>query len=184
MCPVFLVGPAVGQLFPVSLRLLPAVSSLLPEIPGSFRPELSLQDTHQGNISSSCSFHPLTSSLCFYELNTCPFITCTFECVYILINCMYKLFSHAGIIKENSKCAAKPYWCKCFAASLSLCCVVQSVQAVFKSLASLDRSVEKCRIQLKSEKSRVTITLHCKHGKKIIIVSRVKCWIYLSHTYI
>lgn len=46
-------------------------------------------------------------------------------------------------------------------------CVFQSVQAVFKSLASLDRSVEKCRIQLNSEKSRLTITLHCKHGKSL-----------------
>ncbi|KTG40236.1 hypothetical protein cypCar_00030021 [Cyprinus carpio] len=42
---------------------------------------------------------------------------------------------------------------------------IKSVQAVFKSLASLDRSVEKCRIQLNSEKNRLTITLHCKHGK-------------------
>ncbi|XP_016096654.1 cell cycle checkpoint control protein RAD9A isoform X2 [Sinocyclocheilus grahami] len=41
---------------------------------------------------------------------------------------------------------------------------IKSVQAVFKSLASLERSVEKCRIQLNSEKSRLTITLHCKHG--------------------
>uniref|UniRef100_A0A8C2D915 Cell cycle checkpoint control protein n=1 Tax=Cyprinus carpio TaxID=7962 RepID=A0A8C2D915_CYPCA len=41
---------------------------------------------------------------------------------------------------------------------------IKSVQAVFKSLASLDRSVEKCRIQLNSEKNRLTITLHCKHG--------------------
>ncbi|XP_059378063.1 cell cycle checkpoint control protein RAD9A-like [Carassius carassius] len=41
---------------------------------------------------------------------------------------------------------------------------IKSVQAVFKSLASLDRSVEKCRIHLNSEKSRLTITLHCKHG--------------------
>ncbi|XP_056327983.1 cell cycle checkpoint control protein RAD9A isoform X2 [Danio aesculapii] len=41
---------------------------------------------------------------------------------------------------------------------------MRSVQAVFKSLSSLERSVEKCRIQLNSEKSRLTITLHCKHG--------------------
>lgn len=41
---------------------------------------------------------------------------------------------------------------------------IKSVQAVFKSLSSLERSVEKCRIQLNSEKSRLTITLHCKHG--------------------
>lgn len=41
---------------------------------------------------------------------------------------------------------------------------IKSVQAVFKSLSSLDRSVEKCRIQLNTEKSRLTITLHCKHG--------------------
>ncbi|XP_043113332.1 cell cycle checkpoint control protein RAD9A [Puntigrus tetrazona] len=41
---------------------------------------------------------------------------------------------------------------------------IKSVQAVFKSLASLERSVEKCRIQLNGGKSRLTITLHCKHG--------------------
>ncbi|XP_066504767.1 cell cycle checkpoint control protein RAD9A isoform X2 [Hoplias malabaricus] len=42
--------------------------------------------------------------------------------------------------------------------------LIKSVQAVFRSLSSLERSVEKCRIQLNSEKSRLTITLHCKHG--------------------
>ncbi|XP_026855128.2 cell cycle checkpoint control protein RAD9A isoform X1 [Electrophorus electricus] len=41
---------------------------------------------------------------------------------------------------------------------------IKSVQAVFRSLSSLERSVEKCRIQMNSEKSRLTITLHCKHG--------------------
>ncbi|TRY83919.1 hypothetical protein DNTS_014662 [Danionella cerebrum] len=41
---------------------------------------------------------------------------------------------------------------------------IKSVQAVFKSLSSLDRSVEKCRLHLNSEKNRLTITLHCKHG--------------------
>nr|XP_055034253.1 cell cycle checkpoint control protein RAD9A [Misgurnus anguillicaudatus] len=41
---------------------------------------------------------------------------------------------------------------------------IKSVQSVFKSLSSLERSVEKCRIQLNNEKSRLTITLHCKHG--------------------
>ncbi|XP_076878535.1 cell cycle checkpoint control protein RAD9A [Brachyhypopomus gauderio] len=41
---------------------------------------------------------------------------------------------------------------------------IKSMQAVFRSLSSLERSVEKCRIQMDSEKSRLTITLHCKHG--------------------
>ncbi|XP_052006343.1 cell cycle checkpoint control protein RAD9A [Xyrauchen texanus] len=41
---------------------------------------------------------------------------------------------------------------------------IKSVQAVFKSLSSLERSVEKCRVQLNNKKSRLTITLHCKHG--------------------
>ncbi|XP_056625986.1 cell cycle checkpoint control protein RAD9A [Triplophysa dalaica] len=41
---------------------------------------------------------------------------------------------------------------------------IKSVQSVFKSLSSLERSVEKCRIQFNNEKSRLTITLHCKHG--------------------
>ncbi|XP_072519268.1 cell cycle checkpoint control protein RAD9A isoform X2 [Salminus brasiliensis] len=41
---------------------------------------------------------------------------------------------------------------------------IKSMQAVFRSLSSLERSVEKCRIELNSEKSRLTVTLHCKHG--------------------
>ncbi|XP_060783308.1 cell cycle checkpoint control protein RAD9A isoform X2 [Neoarius graeffei] len=41
---------------------------------------------------------------------------------------------------------------------------IKSVQAVFRSLSSLERSVEKCRIEMNAEKSRLRITLHCKHG--------------------
>ncbi|XP_062856278.1 cell cycle checkpoint control protein RAD9A [Trichomycterus rosablanca] len=41
---------------------------------------------------------------------------------------------------------------------------VKSIQAVFRSLSSLERSVEKCRIEMNMEKSRLRITLHCKHG--------------------
>ncbi|XP_028824150.1 cell cycle checkpoint control protein RAD9A [Denticeps clupeoides] len=41
---------------------------------------------------------------------------------------------------------------------------IKSVQAVFRSLSSLERTVEKCHIELNSEKSRLTFTLHCKHG--------------------
>ncbi|XP_048826593.1 cell cycle checkpoint control protein RAD9A [Brienomyrus brachyistius] len=42
--------------------------------------------------------------------------------------------------------------------------VIKSVQAVFKSLSSLEKTVEKCHIELDIEKSRLTFTLHCKHG--------------------
>lgn len=40
----------------------------------------------------------------------------------------------------------------------------QSVQAVFRSLASLEKTVEKCHIVLDKKKNRLTFTLHCKHG--------------------
>lgn len=40
----------------------------------------------------------------------------------------------------------------------------QSVQAVFRSLVSLEKTVEKCHIELQEQKSRLTFTLHCKHG--------------------
>ncbi len=40
----------------------------------------------------------------------------------------------------------------------------QSVQAVFRSLASLEKTVEKCHIELDEQKNRLTFTLHCKHG--------------------
>ncbi|KAL2077848.1 hypothetical protein ACEWY4_027352 [Coilia grayii] len=41
---------------------------------------------------------------------------------------------------------------------------VKSVQSVFKSLSSLEKTVEKCRIEWKPERSQLTFTLHCKHG--------------------
>ncbi|XP_031413869.1 LOW QUALITY PROTEIN: cell cycle checkpoint control protein RAD9A [Clupea harengus] len=39
---------------------------------------------------------------------------------------------------------------------------IKSVQAVFKSLSSLEKTVEKCRIEWKPEQSQLTFTLHCK----------------------
>ncbi|CAL8356912.1 unnamed protein product [Merluccius merluccius] len=41
---------------------------------------------------------------------------------------------------------------------------IKSVQAVFRSLASLEKTVEKCHIELDGDKNRLTFTLHCKHG--------------------
>lgn len=41
---------------------------------------------------------------------------------------------------------------------------IKSVQAVFRSLVSLEKTVEKCRIELDDQKNRLTFTLHCKHG--------------------
>uniref|UniRef100_A0A3Q4AIH1 Cell cycle checkpoint control protein n=1 Tax=Mola mola TaxID=94237 RepID=A0A3Q4AIH1_MOLML len=41
---------------------------------------------------------------------------------------------------------------------------IKSVQAVFRSLASLEKTVEKCHIELEEQKNRLTFTLHCKHG--------------------
>ncbi|KAJ8371878.1 hypothetical protein AAFF_G00299160 [Aldrovandia affinis] len=41
---------------------------------------------------------------------------------------------------------------------------VKSVQAVFRSLSSLEKTVERCHIELNREKCRLTFTLHCKHG--------------------
>ncbi|KAF7657433.1 hypothetical protein LDENG_00027130 [Lucifuga dentata] len=41
---------------------------------------------------------------------------------------------------------------------------IKSVQAVFRSLTSLEKTVEKCHIELDEQKNRLTFTLHCKHG--------------------
>ncbi|KAK7922084.1 hypothetical protein WMY93_008986 [Mugilogobius chulae] len=41
---------------------------------------------------------------------------------------------------------------------------IKSVQAVFRSLATLEKNVEKCHMKLDEQKSRLTFTLHCKHG--------------------
>ncbi|PWA22286.1 hypothetical protein CCH79_00012615, partial [Gambusia affinis] len=41
---------------------------------------------------------------------------------------------------------------------------IKSVQSVFKSLATLEKTVEKCHIGLDEQKDRLTFTLHCKHG--------------------
>ncbi|CAN9515017.1 unnamed protein product [Ophioblennius macclurei] len=41
---------------------------------------------------------------------------------------------------------------------------IKSVQAVFRSLATLDKTVEKCHIELDENRNRLTFTLHCKHG--------------------
>lgn len=51
-------------------------------------------------------------------------------------------------------------------------CASQSVQAVFRSLASLDKTVEKCHIGLEEQKNRLTFTLHCKHGIRTSLVHR------------
>lgn len=41
---------------------------------------------------------------------------------------------------------------------------IKSVQSVFRSLATLEKTVDKCHIALQEQKSRLTFTLHCKHG--------------------
>lgn len=47
---------------------------------------------------------------------------------------------------------------------LTSCLMSQGVQAIFKSLATLEKTVEKCHIELEEQKNRLTFTLHCKHG--------------------
>ncbi|XP_051925414.1 cell cycle checkpoint control protein RAD9A isoform X3 [Hippocampus zosterae] len=41
---------------------------------------------------------------------------------------------------------------------------IKSVQAVFRSLASLEKTVEKCHIHLDKQNDRLIFTLHCKYG--------------------
>ncbi|XP_064198001.1 cell cycle checkpoint control protein RAD9A isoform X1 [Anguilla rostrata] len=57
--------------------------------------------------------------------------------------------------QQYSSCKSPTFHCKM---------AIKCVQAVFRSLSSLEKMVERCRIQLNSEKSRLTFTLHCKHG--------------------
>lgn len=65
-------------------------------------------------------------------------------------------------------------------------CVTQSVQAVFRSLASLEKTVEKCHIGLDEKKNRLTFTLHCKHGISFASLSLFFTWVIskeLHHIY-
>lgn len=48
-------------------------------------------------------------------------------------------------------------------------CACQSVQSVFRSLATLEKTVEKCHIELNEQKDRLTFTLHCKHGNSALL---------------
>lgn len=41
---------------------------------------------------------------------------------------------------------------------------IKSVQTIFRSLATFEKTVEKCHISLDEQKDRLTFTLHCKHG--------------------
>ncbi|XP_037531758.1 cell cycle checkpoint control protein RAD9A [Nematolebias whitei] len=41
---------------------------------------------------------------------------------------------------------------------------IKSVQTVFRSVATLEKTVEKCHIELDEAKDSLTFTLHCKHG--------------------
>uniref|UniRef100_A0A3B5L4R6 Cell cycle checkpoint control protein RAD9A n=1 Tax=Xiphophorus couchianus TaxID=32473 RepID=A0A3B5L4R6_9TELE len=41
--------------------------------------------------------------------------------------------------------------------------------SVFKSLATLEKTVEKCHIGLDEQKDRLTFTLHCKHGNTTLL---------------
>lgn len=52
--------------------------------------------------------------------------------------------------------------------------VGQSVQAIFKSQVSLEKTVEKCHIKLEEQKNRLTFTLHCKHGITTFFLSIIK----------
>lgn len=47
----------------------------------------------------------------------------------------------------------------------------QGVQSIFKSLATLEKTVEKCHIELEEQKNRLTFTLHCKHGISVFFLS-------------
>lgn len=59
----------------------------------------------------------------------------------------------------------------------------QSVQAVFRSLASLEKTVEKCHIVLQEQKNRLTFTLHCKHGIENVALfyPRTANYVYQYH---
>ncbi|KAL0974204.1 hypothetical protein UPYG_G00217060 [Umbra pygmaea] len=64
------------------------------------------------------------------------------------------LFSPLFFSRYTSPCG------QAFRCKMSIKCV----QAVFRSLSSLEKTVEKCHIELDGDKSRLTFTLHCKHG--------------------
>uniref|UniRef100_A0A3Q3LUX2 Cell cycle checkpoint control protein RAD9A n=1 Tax=Labrus bergylta TaxID=56723 RepID=A0A3Q3LUX2_9LABR len=71
-----------------------------------------------------------------------------------------------GLALRSVNSSRSAYACFLFAPLFFSRCekCAQSVQAVFRSLASLEKTVEKCHIELDEQKNRLTFTLHCKHG--------------------
>uniref|UniRef100_A0A3Q3LV08 Cell cycle checkpoint control protein RAD9A n=1 Tax=Labrus bergylta TaxID=56723 RepID=A0A3Q3LV08_9LABR len=65
-----------------------------------------------------------------------------------------------GLALRSVNSSRSAYACFLFAPLFFSRC---SVQAVFRSLASLEKTVEKCHIELDEQKNRLTFTLHCKH---------------------
>ncbi|KAM8910132.1 cell cycle checkpoint control protein RAD9A isoform 3-T3 [Spinachia spinachia] len=65
------------------------------------------------------------------------------------------VFLCACVFREYSIPSGHTFRCKI---------AIKSVQAVFRSLATLEKTVEKCHIELDEQKNRLTFTLHCKHG--------------------
>ncbi len=57
--------------------------------------------------------------------------------------------------------------------SRSCCPAFQSVLAVFKSLSSLDKTVDKCKIRHDFDNSRLIFQLYCKHGAFLIFSLKI-----------
>uniref|UniRef100_A0A674MXQ2 Cell cycle checkpoint control protein n=1 Tax=Takifugu rubripes TaxID=31033 RepID=A0A674MXQ2_TAKRU len=76
-----------------------------------------------------------------------------------------------GLALRSVNSSRSAYACFLFAplffSRCSLCLhklLCDSVQAIFRSQVSLEKTVEKCHIKLEEQKNRLTFTLHCKHG--------------------
>uniref|UniRef100_G3Q0V3 Cell cycle checkpoint control protein RAD9A n=1 Tax=Gasterosteus aculeatus aculeatus TaxID=481459 RepID=G3Q0V3_GASAC len=69
-----------------------------------------------------------------------------------------------GLALRSVNSSRSAYACFLFAPLFFSRCRLCSVQAVFRSLATLEKTVEKCHIELDEQKNRLTFTLHCKHG--------------------
>ena len=55
-------------------------------------------------------------------------------------------------------------------------CALQACLSAFRSLASLEKSVERCRIVLEESNSRMVVQLECKHKiKKTYHIAFIEC---------
>lgn len=60
----------------------------------------------------------------------------------------------------------------------AMSCPAQSFLSVFRSLATVEKTVEKCCISFSGSNSHLVVQLHCKYGEQAAGPPRLPLWVW------